>query len=65
MHGSLGQNGMVERRNQTLMDMVRSMKSNANIPNFLWIESLKTVSYILIQVPFNNVTNTPLELFRG
>ena len=35
-----------ERRNQALMDMV-SMRSNINLPQFLWIEALKTVVYII------------------
>ena len=30
------QNGVAERRNQTLMDMVRSMRSNVNLPQLLW-----------------------------
>ena len=30
--GSLDHNGMVERRNRTLMDMVRSMRSNTKLP---------------------------------
>ena len=38
MLGSLEQNGVAERRNQTLMDMVRSMRSNVNLPQFLGIE---------------------------
>ena len=28
------QNGVVERRNRTLMDMVRSMMSNCSLPKF-------------------------------
>ncbi|CAL9098082.1 unnamed protein product, partial [Musa textilis] len=42
MPGSPDQNGVVERRNRTLLDMVRSMLSNSNIPKFLWTEALKT-----------------------
>lgn len=44
----IDQNGVVERRKQTLMDMVRSMRSNANLSQFLWIEALNMVVYILI-----------------
>ena len=32
MFGSPNQNGVVERRNRTLMDMVRSMRSNTKLP---------------------------------
>jgi len=43
MFGSLDHNYVAKRRNQTLMDMVRSMKSHTKLPKFLWIEALKTV----------------------
>ena len=48
---SLDQNGVAERRNRTLLDMVRSMLSNSKLPKFLWIEALKTIVYILNRVP--------------
>ncbi|CAM8984116.1 unnamed protein product [Rhodiola kirilowii] len=51
MPGSSDQNGVAERRNRTLMDMVRSMRSNVKLPTFLWIEALKTAVYILNRVP--------------
>ena len=35
------QNGVAERRNRTLMDMVRSMLANAGLPLFLWTEAFK------------------------
>ena len=41
------QNGVAERRNRTLMDMVRSMMSNTSLPTFLWGDALKTAAYIL------------------
>ncbi|GJY27449.1 retrovirus-related pol polyprotein from transposon TNT 1-94 [Tanacetum coccineum] len=37
MSGTPQQNGVAERRNRTLMDMVRSMLANSNLPKFLWI----------------------------
>ncbi|XP_052734083.1 uncharacterized protein LOC128196632 [Vigna angularis] len=42
MPGSPDQNGVAERRNRTLMDMVRSMRSNSKLPQFLWTKALKT-----------------------
>ena len=47
MPGTPQQNGVSERRNRTLMDMVRSMMSNSDLPLSLWSETLKTVMYIL------------------
>ena len=45
------QNGVAERRNRTLMDMVRSMISYSTLPISLWMEALKTVIHILNRVP--------------
>jgi transposase InsO family protein len=47
MPGSPDQNGVAERRNRTLLDMVRSMLSSSNLPKSLWIEALKMTVYIL------------------
>ena len=47
MPGSPYQNGVAKRRNRTLMDMVRSMRSNSKLLESLWIEALKMVVYIL------------------
>jgi hypothetical protein len=44
---TLQQNGVAERRNHTLMDMVKSMLSNYELPLFLWSEVLKFVVYVL------------------
>ncbi|RVW82846.1 Retrovirus-related Pol polyprotein from transposon TNT 1-94 [Vitis vinifera] len=65
MPGSLYQNGVAERRNRTLMDMVRSMRSNSKLPESLWIEALKTIVYILNRVPTKVVPKTPFELWKG
>ena len=52
MAGTPQQNGVAERRNHTLMDMVRSMINNTRVlPMFLWSEALKIVVYILNRVP--------------
>ena len=65
MPGSPDQNGVVERRNRTLMDMVRSMLSNSNLPTSLWTEALKTAAYILNRVPTKAVPKSPFELWKG
>ncbi|CAJ2666407.1 unnamed protein product [Trifolium pratense] len=65
MPGSPNQNGVAERRNRTLLDMVRSMLSNSNLPKSLWNEALKTAVYILNRVPSKAVPKTPFELFKG
>ena len=65
MPGSPEQNGIAERRNRTLMEMVRSMISRTNLPGFLWGEALKTALYILNRVPTKAVPLTPFELWTG
>ncbi|RVW65982.1 Retrovirus-related Pol polyprotein from transposon TNT 1-94 [Vitis vinifera] len=65
MPGSPDQNGVAERRNRTLLDMVRSMLSSSKLPKFLWTEALKTAVYILNRVPTKAVPKTPFELLKG
>ena len=47
------------------MDMVRSMRINTKLPQYLWSEALKTVVCILNRVPTKAVPKKPLELFKG
>jgi len=65
MPGTPQQNGVSERRNQTLMDMVKSMLSNSSLPVSLWMYALKTVMYLLNRVPSKAVQKTPFELWIG
>ena len=65
LSGSPDQNGVAERRNRTLMDMVRSMRSNTKLPQYLWTETLKMDVYILNRVPTKDVSKTPFESFKG
>ena len=51
MPGDPQQNGVAERRNRTLMDMVRSMLSYSTLSVNLWMEALKTATHILNRVP--------------
>ncbi|KAA0032993.1 gag/pol protein [Cucumis melo var. makuwa] len=53
------QNGVSERRNRTLLDMVRSMMSFAQFSNSFWGYALETDIYIL-----NSVSETPYELWK-
>ena len=65
MHGSPYQNGVAERRNRTLMDMVMSVRSNTKLPQYLWSEALMTTVYILNRAPTKAVPKTLFELFKG
>ena len=65
MPSSPNQNGVVEIRNRTLVDMVQSMLSNPNLPKFLWTNALKKVVYILNRAPTKVVPKTPFELWKN
>uniref|UniRef100_A0A2N9HTH1 Integrase catalytic domain-containing protein n=1 Tax=Fagus sylvatica TaxID=28930 RepID=A0A2N9HTH1_FAGSY len=59
------QNGVAERRNRTLLDMVRSMMAQANLLISFWGDALLTAAYILNRVPSQSVSSTPFELWKG
>ena len=62
MSGTPQQNGIRERRNCTLLDMVQCMLVNSSLPEFVWGEALKTTAYILNQVPRNRLVSLFLRL---
>lgn len=63
--GTPQQKGVTERRNRTLMDMVRSMMANTSLPEFLWTEALRIAVHILNRVPSKSVPKTPFEIWTG
>ena len=65
MIGTPNENGIVERRNRTLKDMVRSMINHSTFPEPLWGKVVKTAVYILNKVPSNEVAKTPYELWTS
>ncbi|KAK4835556.1 hypothetical protein QYF36_011335 [Acer negundo] len=63
--GTPQQNGVAERRNRTLLEMVRSMLSYSTLPISFWGYALQTAIYILNDVPSKSVPKTPYELWTG
>jgi hypothetical protein len=59
------QNGVAERRNHILMDMMRSMICNTIFLEYLWSETLKIATHVLNRVPSKSVPTTPYELWMG
>nr|GEX99302.1 hypothetical protein [Tanacetum cinerariifolium] len=55
------QNGIAERKNRTLMDMVNSMMSHSGLSSGYWGEALLTTCYILNRVPSKRSIKTPYE----
>ncbi|GKA51186.1 retrotransposon protein, putative, ty1-copia subclass [Tanacetum coccineum] len=54
-----------ERRNHTLLDMVRSMISLITLSLSFWDYALESTTCILNMVPTKNVDKTPYELWYG
>ncbi|XP_057808926.1 uncharacterized protein LOC131023403 [Salvia miltiorrhiza] len=60
------QNGVVERKNRTLQDMVRTMMKANNIATNFWAEAMNTAYYIINRVYLRPKTSsTPYEIWRG
>ncbi|MCE8502524.1 DDE-type integrase/transposase/recombinase, partial [Latilactobacillus sakei] len=63
--GTPQHNGVSERRNRTLLDMVRSMLSHSDLHVSFWGYALETAVYLLNRVPTKSVPKTPFELWTG
>ncbi|GAU44848.1 hypothetical protein TSUD_112220 [Trifolium subterraneum] len=60
------QNGVSERKNRTLLNMVRSMLAGINVPKTFWPEALKWTTYVLNRSPTLSVKDmTPEEAWSG
>ncbi|KAJ9544187.1 hypothetical protein OSB04_023894 [Centaurea solstitialis] len=58
-------NGVSERRNRTLLDMVRTMMCHSSLPVSFWGHALETAAHILNRAPTKSVEKTPYELWKG
>nr|GEU89500.1 retrotransposon protein, putative, Ty1-copia subclass [Tanacetum cinerariifolium] len=58
-------NGVCERRNRTLLDMVQSMMCRATFPISFWGYALEKTTHILNLVPTKKVSKTPFEMWKG
>ncbi|GJY57863.1 retrovirus-related pol polyprotein from transposon TNT 1-94 [Tanacetum coccineum] len=60
------QNGVIERRNRTLIEAARTMLADSKLPTTFWAEAVNTACYVqnrvLVVKPHNK---TPYELFHG
>ena len=63
--GAPQQNSVAQRKNRTLLDMVRLMMSYFSLPISFWGYSLQIAVYILNVVPSKSIQKTPLELWNG
>ncbi|KAL0402176.1 UNVERIFIED_CONTAM: Retrovirus-related Pol polyprotein from transposon TNT 1-94 [Sesamum latifolium] len=58
-------NGVAERRNRTLLDMVRSMMSFTELPSSFWGYALEKAAKLLNIAPSKSVPQTPYEIWHG
>ncbi|KAL4285029.1 hypothetical protein GQ457_16G019150 [Hibiscus cannabinus] len=58
-------NGVSERRNRNLLDMVRCMMSHTGLPTSFWGYALETAAFTLNRVPSKSVQKTPREMWTG
>lgn len=56
---------MSERRNQILLDMVRSMISQSDMALSFWGYALETAAFTLNKVPSKSVDKAPYEIWTG
>jgi IS30 family transposase len=60
------QNGVVERKNQTIMEVMKAMIHDQDLPMHMWEEVAKTVVYVHNRSPHKILENkTPEEMFSG
>ena len=63
--GTPQHNGVSERHNRTLLDIVQSMMSLTNLPLSFGGYALETAAFTLNGAPSKSVETTPYELWCG
>lgn len=59
-------NGVLERKNQTVMEMARFMIIEKCLPKYFWVETVNTVVYLLNRLTTRSVKGmTPYEAWFG
>ncbi|GAU50271.1 hypothetical protein TSUD_131240 [Trifolium subterraneum] len=60
------QNGVSERKNRTLLNMVRSMLASKHVPKNFWPDALKWATYVMNRSPTTSVKDlSPEEAWSG
>lgn len=65
MPGSFTMNGVAERSNMTIKDMMRRVLCHSTLLESLWGEAFKTAAYIFNRFPTKMTTETPFELWTS
>ena len=59
------QNGVVERKNRTLKEMMNALLLSSGLPQNLWGEAVLTATQILNRVPYNKTQIIPYQKWKG
>ncbi|KAG6523912.1 hypothetical protein ZIOFF_013800 [Zingiber officinale] len=60
------QNGVTERKNQTIVEMAKSMMHEKGLPKIFWAEAVYTAVYLSNRCPTTAIPNkTPFEAWSG
>ena len=58
-------NGVAERKNRTLKEMMNCMLVSSNAPENLWGEAILTACHLQNRIPYKKTGKTPYELWKG
>ena len=59
------QNGVAERKNRTLKEMMNALLLSSGLPQNLWGEAILSANYILHRIPHKKTNKSPYELWKG
>ncbi|KAL4319632.1 hypothetical protein GQ457_18G010610 [Hibiscus cannabinus] len=59
------QNGIAERKNRTLKEMMNSLLISYGLSDNMWGDAILSANHILNRVPHKKLDNTPYELWKG
>ena len=58
------QNGIAERKNRTLKEMMNAMLLSLGLPQNLWGEAILFANYVLNRIPHKKTKSIPYELWK-
>jgi Integrase core domain/GAG-pre-integrase domain len=60
------QNGVTERKNRHLLEVIRSMMMSMNVPKYLWGQAVLTATYLINRMPSRVLDcKSPIEILKG
>ncbi|CAM8943434.1 unnamed protein product [Rhodiola kirilowii] len=58
-------NGVAERKNRTIKEMMNAMLLSSGLPQSMWGEAVLSANYLLNRIPRKRKEKSPFELFKG